>query len=490
MDWFYHVQWLELYPKLNQTESDLKAFMEIGSIPKLRNALLNSLHPADDHAKALAIYLSLYQAHPEHFTAYHSLAAAYAIVFDQPFHRDWPHHQVSRAALPVGDTDVGTRFEYYVNANEARDLEYDLRKLPPHLLKHVVDSIVEISELTWVKAETKFKLRNIDEAFNSISYDFSRVNGAAQYHWPYEKYRLSDIRSRKGICVDQAYFGVMVGKALGIPTLYFSGQGSGGGHAWMGYLKDEDQWNTDVGRYESQNYPVGHARDPQTGQVINDAQLAQLSEGMESKPAFIHARQIFLLAQHLSNEPEYLSILQTARDVLPELIEPWIAEAQLLQHQQNLPALKRHLEKWIEVFDDQVDYKVAAQTMLLEILKAEGSPEAKSLQKTIIRQNRKKRFDLGIDSGAGSILEKIDAEDWDAAEKEFKQLIRRFDDQGGGNLFYYLVRPYVQSCYEAGQIEHAQKGLKYAYRKMAPERGSILDEEFGQLNSQLNLDSL
>ena len=74
------------------------------------------------------------------------------------------------------------------------------------------------------------------KAFKSIQYDKPRLS-AGVFSWPNGPYTLASISERGGICVDQAYFSSMSGKAKGIPTLTFVGQGSGGGHAWFGFLK-------------------------------------------------------------------------------------------------------------------------------------------------------------------------------------------------------------------------------------------------------------
>jgi len=86
--------------------------------------------------------------------------------------------------------------------------------------------------------------------------------------------------------VDQAYFSSMAGKAKGIPTLTFVGQGSGGGHAWFGFLKNPGRWETDCGRYENQNYPVGNAIDPQLWKLITDDELGALARGEKNLSGF------------------------------------------------------------------------------------------------------------------------------------------------------------------------------------------------------------
>jgi hypothetical protein len=142
---------------------------------------------------------------------------------------------------------------------------------------------------------------------------------------------------------------------------------------------------------------------------------------------------------------------------------------------------KTFYESWSRHFDKMTDYKVEGQARYLEVLKAAGDPAASDLQKAIIRENRRKRFDLGIGMGVETVFEKIDAQDWPGAEDAFKSLVRKFDDQGGGNLFYMLVEPYVVTCLEEGQKELAEKALKYTERKLDVSRGSILAMEIEKL---------
>ena len=75
-----------------------------------------------------------------------------------------------------------------------------------------------------------------------------------------------------------------IGKGRGVPTIYFTGQGTDGGHAWFGYLSRSGKWELDCGRYASQNYPKGYALDPQTWQVVNDTTLQDLAKNGGSNP--------------------------------------------------------------------------------------------------------------------------------------------------------------------------------------------------------------
>jgi len=60
-------------------------------------------------------------------------------------------------------------------------------------------------------------------------------------------------------------------------------------------------------------------------------------------------------------------------------------------------------------------------------------------------------------------------------------MVRKFDDKGGGNLFYQIIEPYVTACLEEGQKDMAEDALKYADKKIDRDQGSILDKEFEKL---------
>ena len=129
--------------------------------------------------------------------------------------------------------------------------------------------------------------------------------------------------------------------------------------------------------------------------------------------------------------------------------------------------------------------KVEGQQHLLALLKQAGDPEADKLQQAIMQENRRKRFDLGVNAGAGILLEKLEAKDWKEAEAKYKELVRKFDEQGGGNLFYQIVRPYVTFCIEDQQFDQAREGLRYAEKRMPMDKKSILSGEFQTLSDKI-----
>jgi hypothetical protein len=482
--WLDHVRWVRLGLELKALESDAdlrRAFVELGCRPGPARMLLQALHPLDDAPRALEILLRLQLAAPEDLAEYAALGAAYAVVFDQPFPRDWPHHQVDPAQVPMADLDPTVRFADLVAAQRAKKLEHDPRQLQVEELKFVVDTQVALTELEWARREIKLSLSKFGRAYQSIRYDTRRaVDGI--FDWPQGSYRLRDILEKGGICVDQAYYAATVGKARGIPTLYFSGQGAAGGHAWFGYMEKPGKWDMDCGRYESQNYPVGEALDPQTWRPINDAELNLMVADLPRQPTYGAARAALAWALMAGNPEAFLARLREARALMPGLPDTWrVEEAYLKKSGAAADVRKAFYTEWIRQFDKQTDFKVYGQNQLLALLKEANDPAAAELQKEIVRENRRKRFDLGIGAGVEGIFTHIEAGNWKEAEREFKRVVRRFDDKGGGNLFYQLIQPYVLTCAEEGKWDLAQDAIKYAEKRMPVEPDSILRREFDRL---------
>ncbi|MDX6765684.1 MAG: hypothetical protein SFU85_02730 [Candidatus Methylacidiphilales bacterium] len=486
--WMEHLLWLKAglaSPGLLEDPDKKRAYLAIGSHSAIAREWLRNLTASDNGQKSLEILLQLQNLQPSALAEYPRLGVAYALVFDQPFPTHWPHPQVNPSDIPRDHPEAIDRFNDMVEAQRANLLEIDPRKLGVHELRFVVDSNVSLDELAWARKNIRLGTNKFANAFGMIRYSMPRaIQG--QFQWDLGPYTLEAIQTHGGICVDQAYFASVAGKALGIPTLYFHGQGGSGGHAWFGYMEKPGRWNTDCGRYASQNYPVGQAINPQTWQPINDSELEWLVADLPKNPAYPQAWSALAWARLSArgNPDDLLKGIREARDLLPSWPQPWIEEARLLEP--AAPGERRAFyEDWIKNFDKQSDLKVQGQQQLLVLLKAAGDPAAAALQKEIVRENRKKRFDLGIDAGAGAIFEKIDSGDWNAAEKEFKSMVRKFDNQGGGSLYYQLVEPYVFSCLEDAQWERAGEAVDYAEKKMGVDNRSILSKEFEDLRRRV-----
>jgi hypothetical protein len=101
-------------------------------------------------------------------------------------------------------------------------------------------------------------------------------------------FTLQNILKYGGVCADQAYFAMEVGKSIGVPTAYDVGSSAVAGHAWVGFLQADGakgSWNFDVGRFGPYNGVRGTVDDAQGREAIPDSQVSVLAELIGTKAA-------------------------------------------------------------------------------------------------------------------------------------------------------------------------------------------------------------
>lgn len=488
--WLAHLQWIQLgldNPQLIAEPEALKAFIAVGKDDAISHLFVEKLDPRDVRAEALKNILLLAQANPADLHDYAALGVAFSLVFDQPFPTNWPHHQVKQEAVPIGDLDIVPRFQFYLQANKDRKTALDLTQVSFENLKFLVDSEVKLSELEYALAD-KLPYSHFDDAFFVINYDTSRIGGGNfAFEWSQPTYTLDDIKNIGGICVDQAYYATILGKGRGIPTLYFHGQGSSGGHAWFGYMTRSGRWNLDCGRYASQNYPKGYALDPQTWQPIDDTRLTNFFKNGEKNANYLPAQTALAWAKLHGYEPVTLKILEQARKIMPELSETWEMEAVWLQKTHaSADDQKAFYRDWINQFTTFADMKIEGQRRLLAVMKETKDPGAQDLERSLVIQNRGRGFDEGIQASAAPIFDKIKEGDWDAARLQYERAIRDFGEQGGGTLFYAIIVPYVEACLKADQVKQADRAIHFTEERMPLDPEGVIGSEFAKLKGEVS----
>ncbi len=178
---------------------------------------------------------------------YKKLAVAMAVVGDKAPPEGWPHPYVKRDAIPVGDDDPATRFGFFVDSHRGGKWLLDPRELSVRELCFVVDTIVELRELQYAQQVDISTPRKLENLYFAVKYDNGRIQ-QQRYQWPHGSYRLIDVGKKGGICADQAYFVSHAGKAKGVPTVVFMGQGLSGTHAWVGFLQRPGLWEFEAAR--------------------------------------------------------------------------------------------------------------------------------------------------------------------------------------------------------------------------------------------------
>ncbi len=234
--------------------------------------------PLDRRAESLAILARLHARDAAAWEEFKALALAISLVHDTPPPAHWPHWQVPQDVLPRRLAPAEEVFDHLVALTREGRALWRADRLEAAELRFMVDIALPAEERAWALARVRAPLAKLADTYSSIQYRQDRIEADA-YVWPGPGYRLEDILSEGGICVDQAYFSTQAGKARGAPTLLFAGAGRDGRHAWFGYLGPGRRWMLDAGRHASQNYVTGVAHDPQTWTEISDHELKFLSEG-------------------------------------------------------------------------------------------------------------------------------------------------------------------------------------------------------------------
>ena len=475
-------QWLGEWPEFNGQNA--KEFLELGRNPDLIRAFLEHVREEDRRAQALAILVKMQREAPQEVKDLPCLAVALAIVLDQPFPKRWPHFQVPLAAVPREEVDPVRRLQEMAQLQSRRRYAFDLPTLTVNELKFLVDHPLPESEMEWARKNVPTSRSSFDKVFSSIRYDFDRLQ-AGVLTWPYPSYRLADIKEKGGICVDQGYFAAMAGKAKGLPTLFFTGQGDSGGHAWFGYLDAPGRWVTDCGRYAEENYPVGNAQDPQTWKPITDTELTFLAKGRERSDGYRQAKLWTDYAVAVGPK-DGEKFLEAALALQPEFLAAWMVKGSWAQEGATPEAREQFWLAFVKRFARYPDLKVLGQEKLLELAKASGDTQlAKNLERQILVQNRTKRFDLSIGATAVQVGEKIAAGDWVGAETAYRQALRELKGQSGGHLFYFLVVPFVESALADGQSKSAKNALQEARRVLKVGKDTLVGKALLELENQV-----
>jgi len=487
-NWLEQLEWIRLglaCPDVIGAAADLKTFVALGQDEAVSHLFVEKLDPLDVKRQALANLLRLAEANSDDLHEYAALGVAYSLVFDQPFPRNWPHGQVSRDAVPIGDLDIVQRFHFYVQSNRDKKLDLDLTQLSFENLKFLVDSEVKLSELVYAQ-KNRISYSTFADAYFSIPYDNARVsNIALAYNWPYPSYQLADIEKNGGISIDQAYNAATLGKGRGIPTILFTGYGMDGAHAWFGYLSNSGKWELDCGRYEEQDFPKGFAVDPQTWQHIDDSVLENLFKNGAKNPSYQPAMTALAWAHLRENGASYASILDDAHSIMPEWSGTWRLQARLVEKSGALDKLKEFYQDWISQFGNYPDLKVEGQKRLYLALKAANDPDADGLLKDIILQNRSEGFDLGIGAGADAMNEKLKAGDWDGARLVYESTIRDFGQEGGLTLYSRIVYPYIKTCLQNDRLDLADRAIAFTEDRMVIDMQSQVGQDFAELKNEV-----
>ncbi|MBN1257039.1 MAG: hypothetical protein JXA52_04980 [Planctomycetes bacterium] len=265
---------------------DLEFFKYLCEHQELAYTLTFLIKPEENPGDIYALLKKLQEKYGAEVFKYNNLAAAIAVVHDSPL-----VHRINENSTTA--EDPLKLFDYFLSNRQ--QMLFNIEKMPPELLIYVVDSAVSIKEMNWA-------LRNyagnneVGKLFFKIDYDVGYYRRDEEKLVTAKGWNLPNILKYGGICADQAYFAVAVGKSIGVPTAYTSGKSASGSHAWVGFLQTKDNqgfWNFEIGRYEAYQGVRGWVWDPQTREWIPDGYVSVLAEMIGVKTRDFYASAAF-----------------------------------------------------------------------------------------------------------------------------------------------------------------------------------------------------
>ena len=330
------LQFVRYFSRLEITEPEpfpdaptWDALRWLASRPRFASQLMLSLGPTDAPDRVMELVKVIRDEEGKNRNAddWASLASAMVLVWD-----DSSTEERGDEADKPNVLQATLLYRYYTNAG-AR-LKFDAKTLPFELLTYTVDTPLDRDEIVWA-LDQYGKRSAVGGVYFDVPYDTDALFVHGDRAISGKPYTLPNLVRIGGVCVDQAYFATMVGRAMGIPSTPVVGRGNSGdgiGHAWVGYLestRDRTVWNFTDGRYEAHLYFRGEAFDPQLRQRISEVEVALTAESLRFKPTDR------LLSSALTNFADLLEIDERAAlfmraiDLYPGNRGAWQALAQM-----------------------------------------------------------------------------------------------------------------------------------------------------------------
>jgi len=293
-----------------------------------------------------------------------------------------------------------------------------------------------------------------------------------------------------GICADQSYFATEVGKARGVPTLYFHGADNDSWHAWFGFLDGAQHWQVNAGRYGEQRFVTGFARDPQTWRELSDHEVRFLTERFHALPSFTPSRGHAEFAVEYLRIGDAQSAVRAARKAIGYERRNQVAWEVLLAAERTLGLDVRQREATIHdamrAFENYPDLEAMYSNRLSSSLRARGETSAAEVEEArIVRKYQGDRDDLSILQARNGLLRAI-------ATKPLAEQVRTFNlavdhaARSSAAVFYeQVVVMFVQHLITAGERTEARRAAEHARTVLAADAGSPLDQAFAQLLESL-----
>ena len=252
--------------------------------PDIQEEFYTAIRPgADNIPRALGLLNELRKRHPKQIVPYASLAIATAVVWDDERKGvyDYTHDaRATKSKMPEEIADVFDNVQYLVETENV--MQGRIQFVPWEFLVYVVNHRTPLAERQWALANYLNKRVMFGKCYSDVPYDYDMLNSNREVtRLSGKEYNFPNIRQLGGVCMIQADYAARVGKSLGVPAAYVSGEGAfGEGHAWVMWAELKQATASGIvfsleshGRYRNDHYYVGHLEDPQTGERITDRDM-------------------------------------------------------------------------------------------------------------------------------------------------------------------------------------------------------------------------
>lgn len=459
------------------------------SNPAFSDEFFALLSPVDYVPGVFQILNELHFANPVKFKTYANLALAIAVVYDVSPPPFWPHSQVPEAVLPRKLPNAVEAFKWWIAQDEAGRTYHRLTALGPGELKFVIDATAPFSELEWSQQVANYPLNSLARAYTMVRYDADRVQ-RDELNWKGGTYALDDILSAGGICADQAYFAAQVGKARGVPTLLFRGEGVDSRHAWFGFLDAKQNWQLDAGRYAEQRFVTGYALDPQTWRQLSDHELRFISERFYATPAFHQSRiHVEFAADFLANGNAVAAANAALKAIAcePRNLVAWETFVSA-QKALDRPAVEREqtYRDAAATFAAFPDVETAYSVRLVESLRARGDNAAADLEQSrMTRKLQGNRSDIALLAQRKALVQSFTSQPLPEQIQLYQNLVSTLGKDGGVPFFDQIVLVFVEHLLQLQQREEAVKAVELARQGLNANASGLLKRDFEKLSQRL-----
>ncbi len=403
----------EINNAFGEPDSEIRQWLD--KRPELKEELYLAIRPGTDRVgEALSLFSQLYASHGSILERYAQLAIATAVVWDQPGAVVDQRGRVSWTKTNPPENELGAieNFAYLVDAE--RFMQGRIEYLPWEVLVYVVSHRTPLDERMWALQKYLDHRVMFGKCYHDVPYDYGALDSKFEvWRIAGQDYTLPNIQMYGGVCDNQADYASRVGKSLGVPAVYVSGDSRyGEGHAWVMWVELQQANASKVtfrleshGRYRGDHFYVGKLRDPHSSKQMTDRQLEMRLNNVgigiqEKRQADLVMRAYPLLLEHANLDTgDELRLLYKVVQMSPGTEAAWRRLAELVRenHEEKQYAKRFAIVldalfdtfatypdfTW-EVFEDLVSYRgevrdqISAYQRLIQIYEQAGRPDLAS----------------------------------------------------------------------------------------------------------------